>query len=71
MRSLLVDAQIESVFLLYRIGVFAATTSPGRSSASEPSSMRTTIRPEMTLKRWITWQVQVQNMGNTIGSIHR
>jgi len=24
MRSLLVDAQIESVFLLYRIGVFAA-----------------------------------------------
>jgi len=71
MRSLLVDAQIESVFLLYRIGVFAASTSPGRSSASEPSSMRTTIRPEMTLKRWITWQVQVQNMGNTIGSIHR
>ena len=30
-------------------------TSPGPNSSSEPSSIRTTIRPEVTWMRWPTW----------------
>src|SRR6266436_4082905 len=40
-------------------------TSPGPNSASEPSSIRTTIRPEMTWMRWPTWQLSVPTIGLT------
>src|SRR5271166_4753378 len=40
-------------------------TSPGPNSASEPSSIRTTIRPEMTWIRWPTWQLSVPTAGLT------
>src|SRR5258705_12140184 len=40
-------------------------TSPGPNSASEPSSIRTTIRPEVTWMRWPTWQLSVPIAGLT------
>src|SRR5262249_349536 len=40
-------------------------TSPGPSSASDPSSIRTTIRPERTWMRWPTWQLSVPTSGLT------
>src|SRR5271166_3193240 len=38
-------------------------TSPGPNSASDPSSIRTTIRPERTWMRWPTWQLSVPTIG--------
>ena len=45
-------------------------TSPGPNSASDPSSIRTTIRPEMTWIRWPTWQLSVPTTGLTHSDQH-
>jgi hypothetical protein len=41
------------------------TKPPGPNSASEPSAIRTTIRPETTWMRWLTWQLSVPTIGLT------